>query len=376
MVHRDIKPSNIMVTQSGVKIMDFGVARVTSSQLTRTGMVVGTPNYMSPEQVRGESIDGRSDQFSLGVIAYEILAGCRPFEAPNITATLFKLVNEGPSSIRHFDSRVSPRLEAVVMHALAKSPADRFDSCTAFAIAFATAARRAGPSAPPPPVTPPQGKPARGFGHPPPEQQPGPAAKSPKPNPPSPADPADRKAPSSSPKKPLRPPASPRQRLPPVSTGRTGAHERFEDRPPSRWPIVIFVLLLCAIGALSLLLVRYPGLIEDPRDLLEMIFGSEQPESSETGPSELRPGTHQSPEFGSTHLVLLGSKPGHSADEASLARLRFPQDSRIPLRARANGEVRLAIASASPGVQRPQVLPAVRSSEALHRRLESSATTA
>ena len=139
-VHRDIKPSNIMVTQSGVKIMDFGVARVTSSQLTRTGTVVGTPNYMSPEQVKGEAIDGRSDQFSLGVIAYEILACCRPFQAPNLTATLFKLVNEAPSSIRQLDSRVSPRLEAVVMHALAKNPADRFDSCTAFAAAFATAA--------------------------------------------------------------------------------------------------------------------------------------------------------------------------------------------------------------------------------------------
>lgn len=315
-VHRDIKPSNIMVTQSGVKIMDFGVARVTSSQLTRTGTVVGTPNYMSPEQVRGEAIDGRSDQFSLGVIAYEILAGCRPFEAPNLTATLFKLVNEAPSAIRHFDSRVSPRIEAVVMHALAKSPGDRFDSCTAFAAALATAAQRTGPSAPLPAAAPSRSKSGEASADRPPQQRPRPAVKHQGTTPTAQGDSAARRDRVETPGRPPRRPAPPRPRLPPGSTGSTGSQERFDGRRPSRWPIVIFVLLLCSIGVLSLLLVRYPGLVEDPLDLLEMILGLEQRESSEAGPL--------GPDSAIARLALLGVDPGGPAGAGGQRAEAFP----------------------------------------------------
>ena len=355
-VHRDIKPSNIMVTQSGVKIMDFGVARVTSSQLTRTGTVVGTPNYMSPEQVKGEAIDGRSDQFSLGVIAYEILACCRPFEAPNLTATLFKLVNEAPSSIRQLDSRVSPRLEAVVMHALAKNPADRFDSCTAFAAAFATAARRTGPSSPPPTAPPSRSTSEKAFKQRPPEQAPRPPAKRQRTSPTGSGDFAGERDPLESSKQSVRPQGPRRPRLPPVSTGRTGSHERFDGRPPSRWPIVIFVLLLCAIGALSLLLVRYPGLLEDPGNLLEMIFGLEQPESSEAVPTEPGPGTERSRDSDSARLGLLGSDQGAGADVSALAWRRLPRRARIQLRPGASVEAGRGRASVSPASQRPQAL--------------------
>lgn len=268
-VHRDIKPSNIMVTASGVKIMDFGVARVASSQLTRTGTVVGTPNYMSPEQVRGETVGGQSDQFSLAVIVYEILTGRRPFQAPNLTSTLFKLVNDTPTSIRHFDSHVSPELEAVVMRALAKNPAGRYESCTGFASAFEAAARRGEPSAATPVA--PQFQPVRPDSRPIPRQSDSPESV------------------------PVRihegptygqlpqPLAQEGRVLPPGTGAGTASYERFDRPRPSRWPSVIFVLLLCAIGALSVLVVRYPGLIEDPRGLLEMILGLEQTDTSAAG---------------------------------------------------------------------------------------------
>ncbi len=374
-VHRDIKPSNIMVTQSGVKIMDFGVARVTSSQLTRTGTVVGTPNYMSPEQVRGEAIDGRSDQFSLGVIAYEILAGCRPFEATNLTATLFKLVNEAPSSIRHFDSRVSPRLEAVVMHALAKNAGDRFDSCTAFAAAFAMAAQRAGPSAPPPAAAPPRSKPGEASARLPPEQRPRPAAKRQSTDPARPGDSAGGRDRMEAPERSPRTPVPPRPRLPPVSTGSTGSHQRLEDRPPSRWPIAIFVLLLCAIGALSLLLVRYPGLLEDPRDLLEMILGLEQPETSEAGPSGPGSGTDQSPDHATARLALLGLDPGPGTDAGVLAWSRVPLGATIRSSPGADGEAGCDPGSVSVVGLGGQAVLSSRGSGTLDRQPEFSATS-
>ncbi len=256
-VHRDIKPGNIMVSPDGVKIMDFGVARVASSQLTRTGMVVGTPNYMSPEQVRGEAIDGRSDQFSLGVIVYEILTGRRPFEGPNLTATLFKLVNENPRAVRQFDSRLPPEVDGVVMRALSKSAADRYETCAAFAAAFAAAARQPGPAPPS----------ASLF-----EQ----AA----------TDHSDETvqdlrasldegggatAEGAAPEVPSQP--SPK--LPPGLGRSTRPPQRHEAHAPSRWPLAIFVLLLGAIGALSFILVRYPGLLDDPKGLLEKIIGIE-----------------------------------------------------------------------------------------------------
>ncbi len=141
-VHRDIKPSNIMISADGVKIMDFGVARIASSNLTRTGTVMGTPNYMSPEQVKGESIDGRSDQFSLGVIIYELLTGKKPFQGENLTSTIFKIVSSNPVGPRQLNPKLSPALDEAVLRTLFKDPTERFETCSDFASGFAAAANR------------------------------------------------------------------------------------------------------------------------------------------------------------------------------------------------------------------------------------------
>ena len=136
-VHRDIKPANMMITpQGGVKVTDFGIARIASSNLTQTGTVMGTPSYMSPEQVRGDPVDGRSDQFSLAVMAYELLTGKKPFPGDNLTAVIFKIVSDDPVPLREVNDKVPEALEQVVLRALHKAPEDRFDSCMAFADAF------------------------------------------------------------------------------------------------------------------------------------------------------------------------------------------------------------------------------------------------
>jgi hypothetical protein len=99
-VHRDIKPSNVRVLEDGtVKIMDFGIAKLGGSGVTKAGMMVGTVHYMSPEQIRGQTLDGRSDLFSVGVILYELLAGRRPFAAEGVTAVLYKIVHEEPAEL-------------------------------------------------------------------------------------------------------------------------------------------------------------------------------------------------------------------------------------------------------------------------------------
>src|SRR5215470_11881151 len=95
-IHRDVKPANIMITAQGaVKIMDFGIAK-TGGNMTSTGHVLGTPNYMSPEQVKGRQLDGRSDVFSYGVVLYEMLTGEKPFVGQNVTTIIYKIVNESP----------------------------------------------------------------------------------------------------------------------------------------------------------------------------------------------------------------------------------------------------------------------------------------
>jgi len=127
-VHRDVKPANIILLPNGtVKITDFGLARTTEA-ITMTGQVMGTPHYMSPEQVRGRTIDGRSDLFSVGVMLYEMLTGERPFEGQSITTVMYKIVHENPTPPRALDSSIPPGLSAIIERAMAKSPEERFQT--------------------------------------------------------------------------------------------------------------------------------------------------------------------------------------------------------------------------------------------------------
>jgi len=127
-IHRDIKPANIMLAARGVvKVMDFGIAK-TGGTMTATGQVLGTPNYMSPEQVKGKTIDGRSDLFGVGVLLYEMLTGEKPFDGQNITTIIYKIVSENPIPPRELDVTIHPGLSAVVTKALAKAPDDRYQT--------------------------------------------------------------------------------------------------------------------------------------------------------------------------------------------------------------------------------------------------------
>jgi eukaryotic-like serine/threonine-protein kinase len=128
-VHRDIKPPNIMLAPAAVKIMDFGIAKAGAS-LTHTGEVLGTPHYMSPEQVRGRDLDGRSDIFSMGVMLYEMVTGEKPFAGQNVTAVIYKIVNEQPIPPRELDVTIHPGLSMVITKCLAKDPEDRYQEAS------------------------------------------------------------------------------------------------------------------------------------------------------------------------------------------------------------------------------------------------------
>ncbi|MBA4254819.1 MAG: serine/threonine protein kinase [Polaromonas sp.] len=122
-VHRDIKPANIMYDPSteSVKVTDFGIARVTDASRTRTGMVLGTPSFMSPEQIAGKKVDGRSDLYSLGVMAFQLLTGTLPFRAESMAELMFKIANEAAPDIRAFNPAVPVPLAEVVARALVKN---------------------------------------------------------------------------------------------------------------------------------------------------------------------------------------------------------------------------------------------------------------
>src|SRR5215467_4277237 len=130
-VHRDIKPANLMLTADDtVKITDFGTAKILQFGSTQqTSHVMGTPSYMSPEQVKGRAVDGRSDIFSLGVMLYEMMTGEKPFPGQNITTVIYKIVNEEPVPPRQIDPSIHPGISAVVMKALAKEPEQRYQTC-------------------------------------------------------------------------------------------------------------------------------------------------------------------------------------------------------------------------------------------------------
>jgi eukaryotic-like serine/threonine-protein kinase len=150
-VHRDMKPANLILLDNGrVKIADFGIARVEASELTQTGTVLGTPTYMSPEQFMGHPVDGRSDLFSCGVILYQLLTGEKPFTGESTTTIMYKVLREEPVPPSQLNLSLAPALDAVMKKALAKNPAERFQSGHEFAQALKAAV--AAPNAVPAPA--------------------------------------------------------------------------------------------------------------------------------------------------------------------------------------------------------------------------------
>jgi eukaryotic-like serine/threonine-protein kinase len=133
-VHRDIKPANVMLTPNGeVKVMDFGIARAvadTSATMTQTAAVIGTAQYLSPEQARGETVDARSDLYSTGCLLYELLVGRPPFVGDSPVSVAYQHVREAPTPPSQLDPEITPEIDAVVLKALAKDPADRYQSAT------------------------------------------------------------------------------------------------------------------------------------------------------------------------------------------------------------------------------------------------------
>ena len=137
-VHRDIKPANIMYEpeSASVKVTDFGVARITDASRTKTGMVLGTPSYMSPEQLSGKKIDGRSDLFSLGSTLFQLLCGQLPFSGDSMAELMFRIANEAHPDILALRPELPPALKLVLDKALAKNADERFQSGADFANAL------------------------------------------------------------------------------------------------------------------------------------------------------------------------------------------------------------------------------------------------
>jgi serine/threonine protein kinase len=132
-VHRDLKPANIHLLGNGqVKIMDFGLARLGGSEMTRTGMVMGTPHYMSPEQVRGERADAKSDVFALGCVFYELITYRKPFDADSMHSVLFKVMQEEPAPVIQVTPGTPAVLSQVIERAMAKHPSQRFANAGEF----------------------------------------------------------------------------------------------------------------------------------------------------------------------------------------------------------------------------------------------------
>lgn len=144
-VHRDIKPSNVMVLEGlQIKVLDFGIARIESAAYTQIGSMLGTPSYMSPEQMRGDPADGRADLWSAGVMLYEMLVGKSPFAAPNVIEVMRNVATLEPPSVSTLVAELPPSLDAVLRRALAKRRDERFQEAGDFAAelvkAVATAA--------------------------------------------------------------------------------------------------------------------------------------------------------------------------------------------------------------------------------------------
>ena len=129
-VHRDIKPANVMydAATGSVKVTDFGIARITTSSRTKTGMVLGTPSFMSPEQLSGQHVDGRSDLYSLGVMLYQMLTGELPLRGDSMAALMYQIANQEPRRVCDLRPELSPQLADILSRALAKSPSQRYQT--------------------------------------------------------------------------------------------------------------------------------------------------------------------------------------------------------------------------------------------------------
>ena len=162
-VHRDIKPANIMYEPDSdtVKVADFGIARITDASRTRAGVVLGTPTFMSPEQLAGQKVDGRSDLYSLGAALYQMTCGRSPFQGSSMAQLLFKIANEPHADVRTHDPKLPACVAAIVNKALAKNPDERWEDGSTMAKALRLClqslsqdgARRGAPAARPAPAT-------------------------------------------------------------------------------------------------------------------------------------------------------------------------------------------------------------------------------
>jgi len=163
-IHRDIKPANIIIAgpaqgERVAKITDFGVAKLISHDITHTGAMIGTPSYMSPEQIQGFTIDRQSDEFSLAAVAYEVLSGEKPFTAENLPALFYAICRQDPRPLHEINSSLREGVDRVMLRALAKDPKERFPTCGDFIGALSIALtespdwRPMGADAPPPSAT-------------------------------------------------------------------------------------------------------------------------------------------------------------------------------------------------------------------------------
>ncbi|PHV12142.1 serine/threonine-protein kinase [Chitinimonas sp. BJB300] len=154
-VHRDIKPANLMLKADGrLKITDFGIAQLPTSDLTRTGTIVGTPRHMAPEQIEGKKLDGRADIFAAGIVLYEVLTGKRPFDGDHMASIAYKILHETPADIRSFSPNVPDWLVDVVMRCLEKAPEARFATAKEARGALRDVQTSKAEAAPPPPSKP------------------------------------------------------------------------------------------------------------------------------------------------------------------------------------------------------------------------------